>query len=311
MKIDVIQAISLLRQGEVVALPTETVYGLAACLDQPEAIKRVFELKGRPSTNPLIIHVAKKSEIENYTSQTLPDFYDLAEAFWPGPLTLVLPILTDKVPSIVCANLPTAAFRIPAHDLTLEVLASTGPLVMPSANLSGFPSSTSAEHVEQDFGLHFPVLNGGPCQKGLESTILYYQTTSWLMLRRGALTSADLEKVLGYQPQTVTITNSDKPLCPGQLFRHYAPKAKLILGDYAMIEDAPYILGFNEKIYPATSKVLYLGSIEDAAQVAAHLYDALRQLDLENASWAWVDMDFPDQGLWKTIADRLTRASRQ
>lgn len=311
MKIDITQAISLLRQGNVVALPTETVYGLAASLNQPQAIQQVFELKGRPSHNPLIIHLAEKSEIQNYTSQVLPHFYDLAEAFWPGPLTLILPIQTERVPSVVRAHLPTAAFRIPAHPLTLEVLASTGPLVMPSANLSGSPSSTSSEHVEQDFGSNFPVLNGGSCQKGLESTILYYQDPLWVMLRRGALTPEDLEKVLGYQPPHLTVTNPDQPLCPGQLLRHYAPQAKLILGDESLLKEAPYIIGFNERIYPTKGRILYLGSLENVTQVATRLYDVLRQLDQEGAPWAWVDMDFPDQGLWKAIADRLIRASRQ
>lgn len=311
MKINISEAIALLQSGQVVSLPTETVYGLAACLDQPSAIQNIFKLKGRPLHNPLIIHIAHIEQLEKYVIDLPSKFHELAHAFWPGPLTVILPVQTLKIPELVRAHLPTAAFRIPAHAETLEVIKQTGPLVMPSANLSGSPSATQAQHVEKDFGKDFPVLDGGICQKGLESTILYYLDSTWVILRKGALTAESLKTVLGYAPQFyLTTEQQTKPLSPGQLLRHYAPEAKLVLGDQSELSDAPFVLGFRERKYPASANVLYLGSIEDPIEVANHLYHLLRELDVQQASWAWVDMNFPRDGLWQTIADRLIKASQ-
>jgi len=161
-----------LKQGAVVAIPTETVYGLAASLSSLEAIKQVFALKGRPANNPLIIHVSDPSQVQLYTEELPKDFSVLAEAFWPGPMTLILSADKLQVPKIVRAGLDTVAFRVPDHSLALEVLSNIGPVVMPSANLSGSPSSTCSEHVCNDFGRDFPVLDGDRCLRGVESTIL-------------------------------------------------------------------------------------------------------------------------------------------
>lgn len=308
MKIDVSQAVSLLNQGEVVALPTETVYGLAASLNQPEAIKEIFKLKGRPLANPLIIHVASQKEIEEYAPDFPPGFEALAEAFWPGPLTLILPIHAEKIDPIVRAHLPTAGFRIPDHSLTLKVLQGTGPLVMPSANLSGSPSSTRSEHVEHDFGSDFPVLCGGSCVRGLESTILYYQKPFWGVVRMGSIAPNAFQSVLGYEPLYLSVASGSKPICPGQLFRHYAPKATLLI-DKTEIDHAACIIGFKERSYPEGRRLLCLGSIEDPGQAAVNLYQILRQLDIEGIGVAWIDMDFPREGLWASIAERLVRAA--
>jgi len=148
MRINLEQAISKIQLGEVVAIPTETVYGLAASLALPEAIQLIFDLKKRPLNNPLIIHVCSTSQIKEYTSELPPDFDRLADFFWPGPLTMIIPIQCHLVPQIVRANLCTAGFRIPQHPLAQQLMHFTGPLVMPSANLSGKPSATSAAHVE-------------------------------------------------------------------------------------------------------------------------------------------------------------------
>jgi len=174
MYVNLIQAIEFLNTGKVVALPTETVYGLAASLKFPDAIKQIFTLKGRPQDNPLIVHTASMDQLTKYTDHLPEKFESLAELFWPGSLTLVAPANPLKVPRLVRAGLPTVAFRIPQHSLTLQVLQKTGPLVMPSANLSGRPSATLPGHVENDFGQSFPVVDGGPCSQGLESTILIY-----------------------------------------------------------------------------------------------------------------------------------------
>jgi L-threonylcarbamoyladenylate synthase len=307
MRISLDEAISLLRSGHVIGVPTETVYGLAACLDQPVAIECIFDLKKRPRANPLIIHIEDWQDVQHYVTHYPPDFEKLAQTFWPGSLTCILPVHAH-VPSIVRAGLSTAGFRVPDLDLTRKLILSIGPLVMPSANLSGRPSATRPEHVEEDFGVTFPVLDGGVCLKGLESTILLYQDPEWVIVRLGALSAERFKPILGYQPRFVQKEKEAQPLCPGQMFRHYAPRARLILENPAALEEAPFVLGFKERDYPADKRVIILGSLSQPEEVAENLYQALRQLDQEEASLAWVDMDFPRQGLWQTIAERLMRA---
>jgi L-threonylcarbamoyladenylate synthase len=309
MRISIAQAQEKLLVDEVVAIPTETVYGLAAKLDRPEAIRKIFELKGRSLKNPLIIHVSDVSDVLSYAMNLPPHFQALTEAFWPGPLTLIIPIKTDLIPSIVRANLPTAGFRMPNHSLALKVIQTVGPLVMPSANLSGKPSSTQMEHIEKDFGLDFPVLDGGACQAGLESTILHYQNSRWTIIRLGALSADVFEPILGYKPAYQKNVKDNEVICPGQLFRHYAPQAKLILGNLERIHEADFILGFKERVYPLKKRLLYLGSLDHPHEVAENLYAILRQLDLEGAKVAWIDTNFPETGLWQTIAERLSRAA--
>lgn len=311
MLISLSQAIFALRSGQVVAVPTETVYGLAACLDQSIAIENIFALKGRPKTNPLIIHIASLNDLDRYVTDYPIDFQALAQTFWPGPLTCILPVHSN-VPSIVRAGLPTAGFRLPDLALTQQLIKETGPLVMPSANLSGRPSATCPAHVEEDFGLDFPILDGGVCLKGVESTILLYQEKEWVIGRLGALSSEAFKPVLGYQPRLLQKEQHTQPLCPGHLFRHYAPRARLILGekmdDEPSIAGISFILGFKERLYPKNKRVILLGSLFQPKEVAENLYRVLRQLDQERANLAWVDMSFPRDGLWQTIAERLTRA---
>ena len=307
MKVDIDTACKLLKKGDVVAIPTETVYGLAASLKMEEAIAKIFTLKNRPPKNPLIVHVANLDQIEPYILEKPNGFDLLAKSFWPGPLTIVLPIKTDLIPDIVRSGLKTCAFRIPDHPSTLEIIENVGPLVMPSANLSGRPSSTNCKHIEKDFGNNFPVFDGGTCRKGLESTIMIYTSNGWEIIRQGALTKEDFEPILGYLPK-IAISNSKKPLCPGQLFRHYAPKAKLILDSDVDPQKIGVIVGFSDREYPKNCQVFALGPKNDPETVAKNLYFTFRTLDDENITSAWVDTDFPDLGLWKTIRERLEKA---
>jgi len=307
MRISLEQAAGYLKSGDVVALPTETVYGLAACLDYPSAIEKIFALKGRPLANPLIIHVADCSAIDAYALEFPPQFELLGQAFWPGSLTLILSV-SSKVPEVVRAGLPTAGFRVPAHDLTHSLLKMTGPLVMPSANLSGRPSATSPEHVEEDFGIGFPVLDGGICSKGVESTILLFHEIEWVIVRLGALAPEAFEPILGYKPRFVQKNVGSPPLCPGQYYRHYAPHARLLLKP-SDLPSASFVIGFKERKYPHGKRIIHLASITDPEGAAENLYKSLRQLDIEKAEDAWVDMDFPREGLWQTIAERLSRAA--
>ena len=316
MDISILKAAELISQEQVIAVPTETVYGLAASLTKPAAIDQIFALKGRPANNPLIIHVAEVEDILPFLIDVNEDFLKIAKFFWPGPLTLVLPINEEMISSRVRANLTTAAFRIPGHKLARDLLKLTGPLVMPSANLSGKPSATSRMHVESDFGKDFPVLDGGPCVNGLESTILYkdqsQELNPWKIIRQGALTQGDFRQVLGYLPEIVIHEKQAQVICPGQLYRHYAPKAKLKLVTKIEGEegnDEGVILGFDEVIYPEGYKVYSLGSLNKPETISNNLYRVLRQLDDDGVKEALVDINFEVTGIMATVLERLKKAS--
>jgi L-threonylcarbamoyladenylate synthase len=311
MRVTLLQAYELLINGDVVAVPTETVYGLAASLNRPSAIDRIFQLKGRPQNNPLIIHLSHVSQVSSYVNQYPPDFEALASTFWPGALTLVMPIIAEKIPASVRAHLPTAAFRIPQHPLSQKLISQTGPLVMPSANLSGKPSSTHWKHVTDDFGADFPILDGGICSKGVESTILFYQEERWSIIRLGAIVPSAFLPILGYEPQIEKPKNGEAPLCPGQMYRHYAPKAKLVMAKTFPIDGKGVIIGFSDRKYPSGYRVLNLGKTSDPNTSVKKLYSVLRQLDVEGIVTAEVDIDFPQEGLWLTLAERLWKASTQ
>jgi len=313
MEISILEALELINQSEVVAVPTETVYGLAASLFKPAGIEKIFALKGRPANNPLIIHVADKNEILPYLLDPDPNFFKLADAFWPGPLTLVLPIIEDKVPAKARAHLTTAAFRIPNHPLAIELLKLTGPLVMPSANISGRPSATNRQHVETDFGIDFPVLDGGFCIKGLESTILYQDPTDAAnpikIIRQGALSQEDLFKVIGIHAEIILPKNNESPLCPGQLYRHYAPKAKLILTTTIPDNYKGVIVGYENRKYPLESMLYSLGDSSKPESISKNLYHVLRKLDEMHVKEALVDINIPNINLFATILERLKKAS--
>jgi len=217
------EAISHLKAGEPVAIPTETVYGLAAPIFDVAAVKKIFFLKGRPSDNPLIAHVSSIAMAERI-AENVPEWVSY---FWPGPLTLVLP-KKACVPAIVSGGHPTVAVRMPSHPLALQLIEQVGPLVAPSANLSGKPSPTCARHVLEDFAI--PVLDGGPCQIGIESTVLSLVHVQPTLLRPGAITQQQLEDVLKMK---IALPKNDEPiLSPGMKYRHYAPKARVhIVGE--------------------------------------------------------------------------------
>lgn len=306
MRISQEEACERLLQGDVVAIPTETVYGLAAALAHTQSIEQIFALKNRPGDNPLIIHLADASDLEFYATNMPPGIDELIDNFWPGPLTLVLPIDPGTVPFIARAGLPTAAFRIPKHPIARAMTRHVGALVAPSANLSGRPSATRPDHVEQDFGLHFPVVDGGTCEKGVESTILYFTDSQWHVLRLGALAAEVFSPFLGYTP---ALAKNEKILSPGQHYRHYSPKAKLFLGSGSYPGFPPVVVGYSDRIYAGAEKVFSLGPTTSVEVVSQNLYNILRELDERQIPAAWVDINIPEFGLWRTIAERLTRAA--
>ena len=224
------RAAELLRQGHPVAFPTETVYGLGAPVFNEEAVRRVFEAKGRPSDNPLIVHVADMADIDRVAASVPPLFRTLADVFFPGPLTVVL----DRhraVPDIVTAGLAGVAVRMPAHPVALAIIRAVGqPLVAPSANRSGRPSPTSARHVLEDLdGRIAAVVDGGECTIGIESTVVSIRGGNCVVLRPGAITQQQLEQATGERFKNATLLQHEAPAAPGMKYRHYAPQARIAL----------------------------------------------------------------------------------
>lgn len=309
MKITQDEAIDLLNQDKVVALPTETVYGLASKLSSERGIKKIFSLKNRPLDNPLIIHLSSKKDLQTYLlNKEKNTLFDLIEHFWPGPLTVVVEVNTDKIPDIARAHLKTAAFRIPKSEETLDIITQVGPLVMPSANLSGKPSATRIDHVLRDFGEDFPVLDGGITEKGLESTVIVQIGERWKIARRGAITEQDLKKVLGYKPETHN--SKEQVLSPGTKYKHYAPKAQLIPLNQNQDFSLKTVIGFSNRNYPHADKIYSIGSSLNPKEISQKLYHVLRQLDVDGVEKAYVDFDIPKENLYKTILERLERASK-
>lgn len=273
------RSIQLLNDGEVVAIPTETVYGLAACIDRIHALDHIFELKGRPSDNPLIVHVADISDLENITpAYSSPTLQKLAEAFWPGPLTLVVPRL-PHIPDRVTAGLDTVAVRMPDHAMALDIIRKTGPLAAPSANISGRPSPTRAEHVRLDFGDAVLIVDGGACKKGIESTVLDISAEgSPAVLRPGSISGKEIEQVLNVP--VLAATHAQSPKSPGTRYRHYSPVTPVFL--YNDEPPQPGDLVIAPDHISENQQAAYYGYNGDYSLLASELYDRFRQADLES-----------------------------
>jgi L-threonylcarbamoyladenylate synthase len=303
-----------LGEGGLVAFPTETVYGLGADATNAAAIARLYQAKGRPAFNPLIAHVgdlAAARQIGRFDASALA----LAEAFWPGPLTLVLPKSADcAVAELATAGLDTVAIRIPAHPVARDILrAFGGPVVAPSANLSGHVSPTIAAHVQSDLeGRIDLIVDGGAVAVGVESTIVgIFDST--MLLRPGGLPRADIERVLGralQQPPVDADSDSAQPLAPGMLASHYAPRTKVRL-NATRIEPGEALLAFGLGAISGLDEaaaVLNLSPRGDLDEAAANLFGHLRALDARGARGIAV-MPIPHDGLGEAINDRLRRAA--
>lgn len=311
---DLERAAALLRQGELVAIPTETVYGLAANAFLEEAVVKIFEAKNRPAFDPLIVH-SYNLEAFKEIAAALPDTaYKLAEAFMPGPLTLILP-RSKKVPLLVTSGHDSVGVRIPDHPLTLNLLRKLDfPLAAPSANPFGYVSPTTAQHVNQQLGERIPyILNGGSCQVGIESTIISLTGREPEILRLGGLALEDIERVLGKPVKYVKISSSN-PQAPGMLSSHYAPRKKIIIGNIAQLLQQYNltevgVLSFNKKFenIPVAQQVqlTQTGRVQEAAR---NLFSALRYLD-EQPIEIIVAEFVPDEGLGRAVNDRLRRAA--
>ena len=295
------RATALLSKGGLVAFPTETVYGLGGDARNDMAVARIFEAKGRPSFNPLIVHVDRVETARRYVEWT--DTADrLASAFWPGPLTLVLPIRSDAgLSPLVTADLPTLAIRVPAHPVARALLAAfDGPVAAPSANPSGRISPTTAAHVTAGLsGRIDAVVDGGPCAVGLESTIVGLSDTPTL-LRPGGLPQEALEAALG--APLARHTSGDPLTAPGQMTSHYAPGAPVRL-NATDLRPGEKLLGFGK-----VDAAINLSPAGDLTEAAANLFHHLHAMDALNAECIAVS-PIPDHGLGRAINDRLRRAA--
>lgn len=300
------RAASLLRDGALVAFPTETVYGLGGDAASDHAVAAIFAAKGRPTFNPLIVHVADLAAAE-----PLAIFDEraraLARRFWPGPLTLVLRrSAACTVSRLASAGLDTLALRAPAHTLAQALLRAVArPLAAPSANRSGHVSPTTADHVLAELDSRIAaVLDGGPCRIGVESTVVDLSTAQPVLLRPGGLTREQLEAELG---PLADAGNADAPRSPGMLERHYAPALPLRLAATTVAPDEA-LVAFGEPL-PGAAATMNLSPSRDLTEAAANLFAALRALDLPRFK-ALAVMPIPETGLGVAINDRLRRAAR-
>lgn len=295
-----------LLRGEVVAIPTETVYGLAADATNASAVAKIFAAKGRPDFNPLISHVADFAQLDALVTVDARA-RRLAEAFWPGALTLVLPRLPAcPVAPAVSAGLPSLALRMPAHPLARDLLARVGrPVAAPSANRSGHVSPSTAQHVRDSLGPDIPVLDGGPCKVGLESTVIGLTGEKPVMLRPGGIATEAIMTVLG---EPLVQPTDQKLQSPGMLLKHYAPRLPVRL-DVVMPQGREGLLSFGKPL-PGFATVFPLSENGDLAEAAARLYAGLHALDQTAGIDGIAVMPIPQHGLGAAINDRLTRASR-
>ena len=317
-------AANLLLQGEVVGMPTETVYGLAANALNGEAVAKIFRAKGRPQDNPLIVHIADFDQIYDLCPAVPPQAKALAEAFWPGPLTMIVP-KGDCIPDEVSCGLETVGIRLPSHPLARDLIRTAGvPLAAPSANTSGRPSTTTAEHVLHDMdGKIAAILDGGPCGVGVESTVVTLALDKPRLLRPGGITLEQLRSVLGEvevdRALYEKIGDDVKVSAPGMKYRHYAPKAPVTVvrgtpqktAEYIKehIEGSTGVLCFDEyRDWFPTCVVERFGSQFDLAAQAREVFDRLRAFDDTDVTQIWAQCP-SDEGLGLAVANRIKKAA--
>ncbi|MGA4721840.1 L-threonylcarbamoyladenylate synthase [Fictibacillus nanhaiensis] len=321
----IIQASLWINKNEVIAIPTETVYGLAGNARSDDAIKRIFEAKGRPSDNPLIVHISDLSQLEGLVSSVSKTAQKLMTAFWPGPLTIVLP-KGENVSERVTAGLSTVAIRMPDHEIALAVIAASNvPLAAPSANLSGKPSPTSAQHVYEDLKGRIPgIVDGGSTGVGVESTVVECTGELVTILRPGGITLEELEKVVGAERVIVDPgleNEKHAPKSPGMKYTHYAPDAPFVLVDGSVEflqrlvdqeREAGKRIGIltteeRASVYKADC-VIPAGNRSNPETVAQHLYEALRAFNEAGVDQIFGEV-FPKTGVGAAIMNRLEKSA--
>ncbi len=305
----VVHAAELIRAGRLVAFPTETVYGLGANALDPDAVERIYEAKGRPQSSPIIIHISDLEMLHQVVTAWPDAAQKLAEKFWPGPLTLVLP-KTSAVPDVVTAGLPTVGVRMPAHPVALELARVAGvPIAAPSANRFTQVSPTTAEHVRQSLGDRVDyVLDGGPCSVGIESTVLTLAEGTPTLLRPGGISRAEIEAVMGPVARAPEQKAGETHPSPGMHPRHYSPRTPLYLVENEPVMKHPRgaYLQLSRAAKSKLAEVVVMPS--DPAAYAAKLYEVLHLVDGRGFDWIAVESP-PDLPEWEAVRDRLRRAA--
>ncbi|GIN69756.1 threonylcarbamoyl-AMP synthase [Bacillus sp. J14TS2] len=319
------EAAQYIRDNEIVAFPTETVYGLGANAGSDKAVARIFAAKGRPSDNPLIVHIAEYQQLEKLVMEISEQVRLLISAFWPGPLTLIFPKKPGELSEHVTAGLDTVAIRMPSHPVALALIRASGlPIAAPSANRSGKPSPTTAKHVEQDLnGEIAGILDGGATGVGLESTVLDCTGQVPVILRPGGITKEELENVISDKIEVAsnTIEKKSAPRAPGMKYTHYSPSAPLYLvdGKVDWIQDlidekrkeglkVGMLASAETKQKYKADLVLDVGSRHNLDHVAHQLYNSLREFDKSNVEIIYSEI-FPQTGVGAAIMNRLEKAA--
>lgn len=315
------KAAEILKKGGIVAIPTETVYGLAASAYDDSAIKKIFEAKGRPQDNPLIVHISSLDMAKEIVEDFSADAKLLAEKFWPGPLTIILK-KNGKIPSVVSAGLNTVAVRMPSNKVAKELIATSGlPLAAPSANVSGSPSPTSAEHVLADLdGKIDAVIMSESCSVGVESTVITLEEKPFRVLRPGAVTAEEIKELLPFTEVDKAILeevkSDEKVASPGMKYKHYSPKTEVFLIEGTSEDFCNYVnekqnslaVCFDEETDKITIKKLPYGKSKDDSQKAKQIFDILRKVDEMKIETVYVHAPCKE-GIGLAVYNRLIRAA--
>lgn len=309
--ITVDQAVELLQQGQVVGVPTETVYGLAGRIDSEDALKRIFSTKQRPFFDPLIVHIHDPSQVKSLALEWPEVFEKLAKRFWPGPLTLVTR-KTDYVSPLITSGLETVAIRCPRHPQTLEILRKLDvPLAAPSANRFGRTSPTRAQHVENEFDGQVAVVDGGDCEVGLESTVVDAQKSGdhWMIriLRPGGVSRQEIQNELSKHGFRFSIERAESSASPGHLKAHYQPAVPVVILD-ADLTDSEVLKRVQSALKISATSVSHLGLGHAPEQAARRLYQDFRELS-QNPKTVIAVRRTPQNSGWEALWDRIERAS--
>ncbi len=315
-------AAELIQKGETVIFPTETVYGLGANALDSSAVEKIFAAKGRPSDNPLIVHIAKVEEMDVLAEEISQSALTLAEKFWPGPLTIILK-KKPNVPDTVSAGLKTVGIRLPENQIARDFIAECGvPIAAPSANISGKPSPTSFAHVFEDMnGRVAGIIKGEECRVGVESTVIDMTSEIPTVLRPGGISVEQLREVLGDVLISSELKKDDIPKAPGMKYKHYSPKASVYILK-GMVEAVSRfvtkrcvfskvaVLAFDEMkgMLPECAHILSLGSMHSPEDAANRLFDCLRECDRLGVKEVYAP-EIPDNGLWRAVKNRLYKAA--
>lgn len=313
MIVSVPEAITLIKHGDVVAIPTETVYGLAANAENSMAVRKIFTLKGRPADNPLIVHLSSPDQISRFTDFDSADLQRLTNAFWPGPLTLIVPKKKTVLDSIT-AGLDSVALRIPSHPYALKIIRQSGPVTAPSANRSGRPSPTKPEHIFADFGDTLPVVDGGECAIGIESTVLDLTSEQPVILRPGKYSAEDIGDILSKKVALSTSDFDHLSKSPGTRYTHYKPDAEIKwMSDDLMNKAEDEVLYVFHSGKADIQKLNVVDFNQDFDALGKALYDLYRTADAKKYTTIYIE-PLPKLGkhpLLPALQNRIERSAGQ